>query len=233
MSPSPDGLPVLSPCPGCGARFPPYDGPTHRYIGASAGCWGLFNWSLVGGQTDAIGLAAQSRIPDCIVPIPAHTDTQALDLMFADAYGVQHHGDDSPQAIQSVAVHLLNIHGIISGKTTRPRWAIDRGLRTRGVFHKLEPPALGSALTFRHLFPGGGVVTPITRSQYVLSVYETWMALHRSTVEQWWERYVAPDEVPARDKPDSTAASSKRRAASRSGAADRRRRGSGGRSRSR
>jgi hypothetical protein len=32
--------------------------------------------------------------------------------MFADAYGVQHHGDDSPQAIQSVAVHLLSIHGI-------------------------------------------------------------------------------------------------------------------------
>jgi hypothetical protein len=38
--------------------------------------------------------------------------------------------------------------------------------------------------TIRHLFPGGGVVTPVTRSQYVISVYEAWMELHRLTVEQ-------------------------------------------------
>jgi hypothetical protein len=191
---------VLSPCPGCGALFPSYDGPTHRYVGASAGCWALFGWALVSGGTDAIGLAAQSRIPERLVPIPAPSDAPPIDMLFGDAYGVQHHGDNSPQAIQSVAVHLLNLHGIISGKTTRPRWAIDRALRTRGVFRKLAPPALGSALTFRHLFPGGGVVTPVTRSEYVLSVYETWMALHRSTVEQWWERYVAPDEARAKDE---------------------------------
>jgi hypothetical protein len=233
MSPSHDGLPVLSPCPGCGALFPPFDGPTHRYVGASAGCWALFSWALVSAGTDAVGLAAQSRIPDRPVPVPALSDTPPIDMLCGDAYGVQHHGNDSPQAIQSVAGHLLNIHGIISGKTTRPRWAIDRALRTRGVFHKLAPPALGSALTFRHFFPGGGVVTPIARSQYVVSVYESWMALHRSTVEQWWERYVAPDEVAARDEPESAAASSKRGAAARSGAAGRRPRDSGGRSPSR
>ena len=28
---------MLLPCPGCGALFPPSDGPTHRYLGASAG----------------------------------------------------------------------------------------------------------------------------------------------------------------------------------------------------
>lgn len=102
---------------------------------------------------------------------------------------------DSPQAIQSVAVHLLDLHGIISGRTTRPNWAIERALRARGVFHKLDPPPLGSALTFRHLFNGGGVGTPVTKSQYVVSVYEAWMALHRSVVEQWYERYVVADEV--------------------------------------
>ncbi len=106
---------------------------------------------------------------------------------------MQHPGGDSPQAIQSVAVHLLDLHGIISGRTTRPGWAITRALRERGVFQKLEPPPLGSALTFRHLFPGAGVVTPVTRSQYVVSVYEAWMALHRPIVEQWYERYVVAD----------------------------------------
>jgi hypothetical protein len=142
---------------------------------------------------DTTGLVAQSRIPETHVQIPANTDASTLDALFGDAYGVQHHGEDSPQAIQSVALHLLNVHGIVSGKTTRPRWPIERAIRTRGVFHKLAPPALGSALTIRHLFSGGGVVTPVTRSQYVVSVYESWMALHRSTVEQWWERYVVPD----------------------------------------
>jgi len=186
---------VLSPCPGCGALFPEHDGPTHRYIGASAGCWALISWWIVSGETGITELVAQSRIPDAHVPVPAHGDAPLIELLWGDAYGVQHHGGNSAQAIQSVAVHLLDLHGIISGETTRPGWAIERALRVRGAFRKLDPPPLGSALTFRHLFAGGGVGTPVTRSQYVVSVYEAWMALHRSIVEQWYERYVVPDEL--------------------------------------
>ena len=183
----------LTPCPGCGALFPHYDGPVHRYIGASAACWALHSWYMTSSDPGATGLLAQSRIPETAVAIPRTLSALPLDALWGDAYGVQHHGEDSPQAIQSVAVHLLNIHGIISGKTTRPRWPIDRALRTRGVFHKLDPPALGSMLTIRHLFPGGGVDTPVTRGQYVVSVYEAWMALHGATVGRWYDRYVAQD----------------------------------------
>jgi hypothetical protein len=154
----------------------------------------MFSWSVANGGTDGIGLVDQSRVPDSRVPVPAHSDAPLVESLWGDAYGVQHHGGSSPQAIQSVAVHLLDLHAIISEQTTRPGWAIERALRVRGVFAKLEPPTLGSALTFRHLFPGGGVGTPVTRSQYVVSVYEAWMALHRSIVEQWYERYVVPDE---------------------------------------
>jgi uncharacterized protein DUF5946 len=185
---------VLIPCDGCGALFPPYDGPTHRYLGASAACWALFNWSVMLGEHGATDLLPRSRIPEPPVDIPARDDA-SLDSLFGDAYGVQHHGGESPQAVQSVAVHLLDLHAMITGKTTQPNWAIGRAIRKRGVFHKLTPPALGSALTIRHLFPGGGVLSPVTRTQYVLSVYTAWMALHRSTVEQWYERYVAPDEL--------------------------------------
>lgn len=186
--------PSLAACPGCGALYPPYDGPTHRYLGASAACWAVFNWHLVLGEHDATDLLPRSRIPEPPVAIAASSDG-SFDSLYADAYGVQHHGDQSPQAIQSVAVHLLNIHGIVSGRTTRAGWAIGRALRVRGVFHKLTPPALGSALTIRHLFLGGGVAAPATRTQYVLSVYGAWMSLHRSTVEQWYERYVVPERV--------------------------------------
>lgn len=111
---------MLSPCPGCGALFPPHDGPTHRYIDASAGCWALFSWSAVSGGTDVTGLVAQSRIPYNVVPVPACSDALPLGSLWGDAYGVQHHGGDSPQAIQSVALHLLNLYRIISGETTRP-----------------------------------------------------------------------------------------------------------------
>jgi len=140
-------------------------------------------------------LIAASRVPDSPVSMPAQGEARPFDSIFGDAYAVQHHGEDSPQAIQSVAVHLLNIHGIVSGRTTQSLWAIQRALRTRGVFHKLTPPPLGSALTIRHLFPGGGVVTPVTRDQYVRSVYAAWMSRHRATVEDWYARYVVPDRV--------------------------------------
>jgi len=183
---------VLTPCDGCGALFPPYGGPTHRYLGASAACWALFNESVVLQERDANDLLRRSRVPETPVVIPPRTDA-ALDGVFGDAYGVQHHGEESPQAIQSVAVHLLNVHGIVAGKTTRPGWTLARALRTKGVFHKLTPPPLGRALTIRHLFPGGGVEVPVTRTQYVVSVYESWMSLHRATVEQWYERYVVSD----------------------------------------
>ncbi len=183
---------MLTPCPGCGALFPPFNGPTHRYLGASAACWALFNYSVVLGDPNATELLHASRIPEPAVAIPARTDS-AFDSLFADAYGVQHHGDESPQAIQSVAVHLLNVHGVVSGRTTKPGWVIGRALRQKGVFHKLTPPPLGSALTIRHFFPEGGVHTPVTRTQYVLSVYDAWMSLHRPTVEEWYERYVVPD----------------------------------------
>src|SRR5687768_8906746 len=95
---------VLAPCPGCGALFPPHDGPVHRYVGASAGCWALFSWSVVSGVTDVTGLIARSRIPDSRVPVPPHTDAPLIELIWGDAYGAQHHGGSSAQAIQSVAV---------------------------------------------------------------------------------------------------------------------------------
>jgi hypothetical protein len=146
----------------------------------------------VPADPQAAELVARSQVSETPIAIPARTDA-SLDALFGDAYGVQHHGDESPQAVQSVAAHLLNVHGVVSGRTTRPGWALGRATRKKGVFHKLTPPALGTALTIRHLFPGGGVAAPVTRTQYVLSVYEAWMSLHRSTVEEWYQQYVVPD----------------------------------------
>lgn len=72
-------------------------------------------------------------------------------------------------------------------------WIKRRALRTRGVFHKLEPPPRGCALTTRHLFPSEGTDALVTPSDYVRSVYDAWIAIHRTTVESWYERHVVDD----------------------------------------
>lgn len=179
---------MLIPCPGCGALFPPHDGPTHRYLGASAACWALCHNLTTGTEPDS-GLLRTSRLP---VGTPAHKpqkDTHLFDNVWGDAYGVQHHGDASPQAIQSVAIHLLTLHGAVT-RGADGNWVKRRALRTRGVFRKLEPPPLGCALTIRHLFPSEGTDAVASRAEYAHSVYSAWIGLHRLTVESWYERYV-------------------------------------------
>jgi hypothetical protein len=47
------------------------------------------------------------------------------------------------------------VHGIVTGQTTRPGWVLDRAVRQKGVFHKLQPPPLGSALTIGISFQEG------------------------------------------------------------------------------
>ena len=53
---------------------------------------------------------------------------------------------------------------------------MDHALRSRGVFHKLAPAALGSTLTFRRLFPSGKIITPI----HTQSVWCSQCTRHRS-----------------------------------------------------
>lgn len=181
---------ILIPCPGCGALFPRYDGPTHRYVGDSAACWAL-TLSLTSGSPPEPELLTRSKAPHVTISWP-QKDALSLDPAWGDAYGVQYHGDDSP-AIQSVAIHLLTLHGTIT-RRANGMWVKRRAMRTRGVFHKLESPSLGCALTIRHLFPSGGTDAVVTRSDYAYSVYESWIKLHRKTVESWYERRVVSDQ---------------------------------------
>lgn len=79
----------LERCPGCGALTPKVDGPTHRYIGSSAGCWATYG-------------ALSEKEADDFRYMRHHQLT-------VDAYCVQHPGTPSPQSIRSVAVHLVGL----------------------------------------------------------------------------------------------------------------------------
>jgi hypothetical protein len=162
-------------------------------MGASTGCWALFTTTNVRLPPDEAILGGSTVPTDAALPssVPGHS----LEPIFLDAYAVQHHGEASAQAIQSVAIHLMTLHGVLARGVDvgNAQWVRLRTGRDRNVFEKLEPPALGSALTIRHLFAGGGVTKPCRRSDYIVSVYEAWMKVHGALVEGWYERLVLED----------------------------------------
>lgn len=193
----------LEPCPGCGALFPPSDGATHAYIGASAGCWGMFA-ALNAGYSPDPALLAASRVPD-VAPEHARELGRVRSADFAgrtdlrgllgDAYAVQHPGDGSPPAVQSVAVHLLTLHGVLreGQPVTSTLWLRRRALRRRGAYHRLLPPPMHTMYTLRHLFPEGGVADPVSVGTYVASVYGQWAAANAAELARWYEEQIVAE----------------------------------------
>ncbi|MDT8306831.1 MAG: DUF5946 family protein, partial [Anaerolineae bacterium] len=121
-------------CPDCGSRLPRFDGPTHRYVGASPACWALFA-NLVNAADPPLAPAS-------------------LNGLITDAYMAQHPGTRSPQAIQSVAVHLLALYGILVRGVApgNAQWIRQRALRKGRTakhdrFAWLAPPPLAGSLT--------------------------------------------------------------------------------------
>ena len=181
-------------CPGCGVHYPPWQGPTHAYIGASPACWATYTALNAGGEP------APELIRGSVVARPVAAsgkeDPGIAANMFVDAYAAQHHGIEERRAIQSVAIHLIVLHGVFNRgkKPAEAMWIRVRVLRNRGgAFHWLTPPPTGEALSVRHLFPGGGVVEVASRADYVRSVHETWGRLHGAQIDEWYQRFVLAD----------------------------------------
>jgi hypothetical protein len=170
-------------CPDCGARLPPCDGLTHRYIGASPSCWALFSTLVNGGEPP-------------LAPAP-------LNGLITDAYAAQHPGQPSPQAIQSVAVHLLTLYGVLVRGVApgRAHWIRQRALRDgrppkHDRFHWLTPPPFPGDLTVASI---AGAPTAAARAEvaarYVRQVWARWGPAHEPTVARWYEAYVVPDRL--------------------------------------
>ncbi|HYC75205.1 DUF5946 family protein [Brevundimonas sp.] len=76
-------------CPGCGSRLAAVEGPTHAYMTSSPACWAAFNTVMAREYSD-----------------PA---LMAVHRLSVDAWAVQHPGDGSRRAIQSVGLHLARL----------------------------------------------------------------------------------------------------------------------------
>ncbi len=173
----------LSACPDCGAWLPEFAGPTHRYIGASAACWAIYTNLNNGGEPP-------------LAPSP-------YNALLVDAYAAQHHGVPSNQAIQSVAVHLLTLYGVLGRGVTLEKtlWLRQRALREqksskRGRFHWLTPPSFAGGLTVVDIVQAP---SPAARSQkvreYVEQVWAIWSKEHLTTIIRWYDTYIIPDKL--------------------------------------
>lgn len=168
----------LEPCPDCRALLPASDGPTHRYIGASAACWALYTALHNGGEPPLL--------------------PGATNALLVDAYAAQHPGAPSAQAIQSVAVHLLALYGVLE-RGVAPQnalWIRQQALseRRQPKLHRfawLAPPDFAGTVTIADIVQQP---TPAARSahvrRYIDSVWGVWSAAHHDTVAGWYDRFV-------------------------------------------
>lgn len=181
---------TLERCPGCAASFPRFDGASHPHIGATAACWTLQSAVLAGAEPPSELLTESTVAPVRISRVTALPPARAL---LPDAYAAQHHGTPSPQAIQSVAVHLLALHGVFARGVSPAAvlWIRRQAVRRKGVFTWLTPPEPDRAYSLRHCFPGGGVDTPCSPEAYVSSVYGAWQTHHVQQLDRWYDAFVA------------------------------------------
>ena len=161
----------LRPCVGCGALVPEIEGPTHRYLGASPGCWAVY------------GEVLEKEYGDYLRYAPVHRLT-------VDAYAAQHPGVPSPQSIQSVAVHLIRLHLVLE-RGLRPeranaamQWTVSR---SKG-FVWLDPPESLGEITVLDVRDAKDPDEHIERvREWARSVWEAW-APHHETVRRWADR---------------------------------------------
>ena len=155
----------MAACPQCGVDLPEYDGPTHRYFGASPACW-----------------AAYGKILEREYANPAFFKNHRMTV---DAYALQHAGDDSPQAIQSVNIHLISATLIFKYKATANtalhaiRDISKSAKADSNLFKWLNPPHYLGAITVAD-------IVPLTQLDDHLNYVENWA---KTTWQAWSQHH--------------------------------------------
>lgn len=103
-----DGLPrrtELVACVGCRGLVPDENGPIHRYMTASPGCWRIYT---------ELGAGSMPRT--------------ARSALTVDAYAVTHPGVVGPQSTPSVWIHLVTLCAVLERG-----WAVEHAVRLRRI----------------------------------------------------------------------------------------------------
>jgi hypothetical protein len=154
-------------CFSCGALVQEIDGPVHRYMDSSPGCWAAFGEVLAREYSDW-----------------RYTKNHRLTV---DAYAVQHPGKPSPQTIQSVAVHLTSLYLVLERGMSHQEAAARMQALTKhkAAFFWLEPPATLGSITVRDVLDVESAEAHLhTVERWAHSAWEAWHE-RRDQIRQW------------------------------------------------
>ena len=166
-------------CVGCGAVLPAIpDGAIHRYMTSSAACWAAFNELSM-------------------------LENGAFAALSVDAFAVHHPGTPSAQTINSVAIHLMVLHGVLEQrfKPAQALWLRQRPGRSSQIskhdrFHWLTPPDLTHGITVSDVI---AAATPLERSArleaWVREVYALWSVAHEAQIAAWFSQFVSAEKI--------------------------------------
>lgn len=154
-------------CFSCGALVPDMPGPTHPYMESSPGCWYVYGEVLARQFSD-----------------PALRDVHRWT---ADAYAVQHPGQPSPAATQSVCAHLMSLCVVI--ERGAPYSYADKVLRAavegRVPLWWLAPPHSLGELTVADVQPAASADEHREKVRaWAASAWSAW-AEHHATIRNW------------------------------------------------
>lgn len=156
-------------CYGCGGEFPESDGPTHRYLGSSPGCWAVFGQVLAREYGDL-----------------RYHEVHRLTV---DTYALQHPGQPSQQTIRSVALHGISLCAIFELKASfeEATRVIQQATRDRERFEWLTPPSSTGGLTVLHVARTTNLPDHKQAVRnWAASVWEAWSS-HHTTFRRWLE----------------------------------------------
>ena len=165
-------------CVGCNAQVEAIEGPIHRYMTSAPACW--------------------KRNGELLNVLYARPQNQIVLIMCVDTYAAQHPGNHNPQAIQSVAIHLLNMYGYL---VLRRAVKVPQATFSEKAFHAIAPPHLRAmywldpapkfedALTvFDVPLDGDGDAIAGAARAWAESVWTAWRA-HHVKIAQWYAQF--------------------------------------------
>lgn len=157
----------LKPCPGCGGMFPEMEGPTHKYMESSPGCWACYGEVLAREYSDF--------------------RYQKVHRLTVDAYAVQHPGQPSPQSIRSVALHLISLTAIFEKnmELQQATKLLQKAAENKEQFIRLTPPASLGELTVAdiHAAKDADEHARLVR-EWAESAWMAWSD-HHPTIRKW------------------------------------------------
>lgn len=157
-------------CTACGALVPDIDGPVHKYVPSSPGCWKTFG-ELQADEAQRFGYPRAHRV-------------------VVDAYMAQHPGDGGDRRDrQSVFVHLVGLCGVLEDDLPH-RYAtklLARMARNDRDFPALRRGAGPGLLTVLHMIGAADLADYERRAlDWATAVWDSWSAHHESIRAALW-----------------------------------------------